>query len=297
MGELNYIETKTIITKQNGEHWFGYDYNMNIYRGCHHGCIYCDSRSECYRIPNFDEVTIKAHALDIIREELRKKRQIGVVGTGSMSDPYNKYERSLELSRGALKLVQQYGFGAGITTKSDLIVRDIDVLKKIKEHAPVIVQLTITTCDDALSKKIEPYAPCSSRRFEAIKALSEAGIYVGVMMMPILPFITDHEDNIRKLIDEAKINGAKFIYAYSGVTLRDQQRDYYYEALDRHFPGLREKYIRIYQNKMNCMTSNYQNVNQIIKENCKKNQMVYHMQDIIRGYKMPYEKQQLSLFD
>ena len=188
------IPAKTIVTSTpNGAGWFGARYNMNIYRGCSHGCIYCDSRSECYRNDDFDTVCAKQDALRIIRDDLRRKTQPGVVSTGAMSDPYNPFERTEQLTRHALELLAAYGFGAAIATKSDLICRDIDVLHEIHATAPVLCKLTVTTADDALARAIEPHAPPPSARLDALARLSDAGLTTCILLMPVLPWLTDTE--------------------------------------------------------------------------------------------------------
>ena len=209
---MKYIEAKSIVSSyQRNNSWFGINYNMNIYKGCPHGCIYCDSRSECYGIEEFDAVRAKLNSTAIIRKDLKSKRKKGVVGTGAMSDPYNVFERKYEYTREALKLVDEFGFGIGIATKSSLITRDIDILKRIKTHSPVIIKITITTYDDKLCGKIEPNVSLSSKRFQALKMLSDEGIYAGILLMPILPFINDTEENIVNIVRKAYDNGAKFI--------------------------------------------------------------------------------------
>ena len=228
---------------------------MNIYKGCCHGCIYCDSRSECYRIDNFDVVRAKKDALALINKELKSKKRTGVIGTGAMSDPYNPFEKEYSLTRGALELINIHGFGVSIATKSDLITRDIDILKKIKSHSPVLVKITITTCDDELCKKIEPNVGVASKRFSAIKELSDNGIFAGILLMPVLPFLEDNEDNISGIVNLAHENGAKFIYPAFGVTLRQNQRDWYYKKLDEKFPGIKQKYIQQFRNDYECQIS------------------------------------------
>ena len=167
---MEYVPAKTIVTKtKSSADWFGIDYNMNIYRGCCHGCIYCDSRSDCYGIDQFDKVRVKEDALRIIRDELRRKVKKGVVGTGAMSDPYNPFEQESELTRHALELIDAFGFGAAVATKSALLKRDMDVLLGIKEHSPVICKVTVTTTDNHLAKKIEPHVSLPSERLELIE--------------------------------------------------------------------------------------------------------------------------------
>ena len=239
---MEFIPAKAIISgySQNNS-WFGNNYNMNIYKGCSHGCIYCDSRSDCYRVDNFDRVRAKENALALIERELKSKRKKGVVGTGAMSDPYNPFEKEYNLTRGALELINRFGFGVSIATKSNLIVRDIDILKEISKHSPVLVKITITAACDTLCKKIEPHAALSSQRFEVIRELSEEGIFTGILMMPILPFIEDTEDNISRIIDLAYQKGEKFIYNAFGMTLRQNQRDWYYTKLDELFPRIKRE--------------------------------------------------------
>ena len=185
---MEYIDAKTILTKCKSTEWFGTDYNMNIYRGCCHGCIYCDSRSECYNIDNFDKVRAKKDVLPLLRDELKRKVRSGVIGTGAMSDPYNPFEKELQLTRHSLELIDAFNFGISIVTKSALITRDIDILQNIKEHSPVICKLTITAADDSLCRKIEPHVSLSSERFEAMHTLSNHGIFSGeIRILPGLP--------------------------------------------------------------------------------------------------------------
>ncbi|GKX30105.1 radical SAM protein [Vallitalea longa] len=295
---MEYIKAKTIITKnKKPDYWFGHDYNMNIYKGCNHGCIYCDSRSECYHIENFSQVRAKENALEIIRNQLRSKVNKGVVGSGAMSDPYNPYEKELHLTRNALELINAYGFGIGIATKSALITRDMDIIQDINKHSPVCLKLTITTADDNLSRIIEPNVNVSSKRFEALAALSDKGIYAGILLMPVLPFINDTEDNIISIIKMAHEAGAKFIYPYFGVTLRQNQRCYFYDKLDKHFPGIKEKYIKQFGNSYKCNSSRYRKLWSIFKENCDRYNMLYNMKDIISSYRSSVKQVQLSIFD
>jgi DNA repair photolyase len=294
---MQYIPAKTIISNY-AEHneWFGCNYNMNIYKGCCHGCIYCDSRSECYRVENFDTVRAKENALLLIERDLKAKRRKGVVGTGAMSDPYNPFEKELMLTRKALKLIDSCGFGAAIATKSSLITRDIDILKSIKRHSPVLCKITITTSEDSLCRKIEPNVCASSERFEAIRKLSEAGIYAGILLMPVLPFINDTEDNILGIVRLARENGARFIYPAFGVTLRTNQRDYFYQKLDKLFPGLKGKYIREFGDKYSCASPNSKILYAAFAEECERLGIRYKMPDIISSYKSGYENSQLSFF-
>jgi DNA repair photolyase len=295
---MKFIKAKTILTKvKYGNMWYGIDYNMNLYKGCSHRCIYCDSRSNCYHIDNFDIVRGKENSLYILEQELSKKRETGVIGIGSMSDTYNPLEKEFEQTRGALKLISKHGFGVSIDTKSDLILRDIDLLKEINSKNNVIIKFTITTPNDELSKIIEPNVCESSKRLHAIKKLSDNGIFVGIMMNPVLPFITDKEEDIKKLVKLASEFGAKFIHTYMGMTLRENQRDYYFDRLDQNFKGLKEKYVKYYGTKYNCVVSNYKKLYKIFTDECNKYGILYNMSDIIIAYKKEIESnEQLTLF-
>lgn len=297
---MQYIKAKTIVSQaKNNDNWFGINYNMNIYQGCCHGCIYCDSRSNCYQIIDFDIVRAKENSTEIVKNELRSKRNKGVIGTGAMSDPYNPFERKLMLTRKALEDIDSNRFGVAIATKSDLVVRDIDILKRIQSHSPTLIKMTITTYDDNLCKKIEPNVCESSRRFEAIRKLSDNGIYVGVLLMPILPFINDSEENIKNIIKKAYESNAKFVFSYGlGVTLRQNQRQYYFDQLNKLFPGnnLPQRYINAYKESYINPASNNKKLWRVFKEECEKYNLLYKMEDIIKDYKTNYEKTQISWF-
>jgi DNA repair photolyase len=296
---MEYIPAKTIVTKNKANSWFGYEYNMNIYRGCCHGCIYCDSRCSCYQIENFDKVRAKDNALEIIRNDLRRKVKTGVICSGSMSDPYNPFEKELKLTRNSLELLNAYEFGTGIITKSDLVTRDIDILEDIKTHSSVIVKLTITTPSDELSAKLEKKAPSTSKRFAAIQELSKAGIFTGVLLMPILPHITDKEADIREIVRRSADAGAKFVFPglSMGMTLRGNQKEWYYNELDKVFPGLKERYQQEYGNTIYCNSSHSRKLFQAFREECDKYGIIYKMDHIIRESRKAYTYSQLTLFD
>lgn len=295
---MDFIKAKNIISGYSeNENWFGINYNMNIYKGCSHGCIYCDSRSECYGVEDFDKVRAKENALGIIDRELRSKRRKGVVGTGAMSDPYNPFEATYELTRGALEIVNRYGFGLSIATKSPLVVRDVDLLKRIANHSPVLVMMTVTSAEDTLSLKVEPNVAPSSKRFEAIKALSDAGIPVGILMMPILPFMEDNAANIGSIIDQAHKSGARFIYPGLGVTLRQNQREWFFKRLDETFPGLHTRYERTFGQSYFCASPNAKQLYELIETKCRQYGLDYKMHEIISGYKSNYESTQISFFE
>ena len=295
---MEYIPAKSIVNRTKDPSWFGTEYNMNIYRGCCHGCIYCDSRSDCYHIDGFDQVKAKADALRIIRDDLERKAKPGVVATGSMSDPYNPFEEELQLTRRALTLLEAYGFGVAVATKSDLIVRDIDVLSSIHRTMPAICKITLTTCGDALAAKVEPGAPPPSRRLAAVERLSGAGIFTGILMMPILPFLEDSPENIRDIVDRAADAGAKFIYPALGMTCRAGQREYFYQQLERRFPGqgLAERYRRRYGDRYQCASPRARALWEVFREVCNRRGILYSMGHIVAASRRGHETDQLSLF-
>ena len=295
---MEFVKAKTILAKvKNGNEWYGVDYNMNLYRGCSHGCIYCDSRSDCYHIENFDIVKGKENMLTILENELCKKRLKGVVGIGAMSDTYNPMEIKYKQTRGALQLISKYNFGVSIDTKSDLILRDMDLLKEINSKNSVIIKFTITTPNDKLSKIIEPNVCASSKRLEAINTLNDNGIFAGIMMNPVLPFITDKEEDIKKLVRIASEYGAKFIHTYMGMTLRENQRAYYFEKLDEKFPGIKDKYIKTFGDKYNCLVPNCKNLYKVFTNECNKYGILYKMDEIIKAYKKEsVNNEQITLF-
>ncbi|SHI64428.1 DNA repair photolyase [Clostridium cavendishii DSM 21758] len=299
---MEFIEAKSLVSNYIDDNpWFGINYNMNIYKGCCHGCIYCDSRSECYGIVDFDRVRAKKDSTLIIRRDLKSKKNKGVIQTGAMSDPYNPFEEKLLLTREGLKQINENGFGVSIITKSPLITRDIDILKQIKKHSPVLVKVTITTFDDELCKQIEPNVAVSSERFKAVKELSDNGIYTGILLMPVLPFINDTEENIKNIVKKAHESGAKFIFAYGmGLTLRGNQREYFYERLLKAFPenkNLVRSYIETYGNRYECSSPKSNQLWKIFKAECTKFNILYRMEDIIVGYRNGYEDKQISFFN
>ena len=221
---------------------------MNIYRGCSHGCIYCDSRSRCYQFTHaFEDIEVKRNAPELLEQALRSKRQKAMIGTGSMSDPYMHCEEQLGLTRKCLEIICKYGFGAAVQTKSDRILRDIDLLEEINRKAKCVVQITLTTWDERLCGIIEPNVCGTQRRIEVLEEMRKRGIPTVVWLTPILPFINDTKENIRTILDACAQVQVKGIICFDmGLTLREGDREYYYAALDRHFPGLKEKYISTY---------------------------------------------------
>lgn len=297
---MEFIEAKTILQRapKGSSEWFGMDYNMNLYKGCCHGCIYCDSRSSCYQIENFDTVRIKKDCIAILEAELQRKRKKGVVSIGAMSDTYNPFEKKHEITRRALALLNQYGFGASIDTKSDLICRDIDILTSIAQKQPLIAKLSITCAKDELSRQVEQNVCPSSARFKALEKLSSQHIFTGVLLTPILPFISDSQDNIKQIIQKTHEHGGKFVFSMGGVTLRENQRDYFYQKLDEFFPGLKQKYQRAFAWQYYCKPDKRKHIRDTIVNECERLGLLYKMPDIIAAYKKPdVPIDQLSFFD
>jgi len=241
---------------------------MNLYRGCSHRCIYCDSRSECYGIDNFDgEILVKENAIDLLGERLPRLRIRGTIGTGSMNDPYQHIEKKTCLTRRALEVIASNHFPVHVITKSDLVLRDIDILERIA-RIYAAVTFTVTTVNESLEVSIEPCSPPAAARFEAMKLLSERGIHVGITLMPVLPYLTDSVENISSIIDEAARFGAEYIIASFGVTLRDRQRDYFLEKVENMFPELAGKYRQQFGSSYLCGSRNTPQLEAVFKEKC-----------------------------
>ena len=293
------IPAKHLLHRSRDTQWFGTDHTMNIYRGCCHGCLYCDSRSDCYQIGEFDRVRAKAHALRILRDDLARKVRPAFICTGAMSDPYNPFERELELTRHALELIDAYSCGVAVATKSDLIVRDIDILASIQTHSPVICKLTVTTADDALAAKLEPNAPPPSRRLAALGELSGAGLFAGVLLMPVLPFLEDSEENVLSVVEGVARAGAKFVYPALGVTMRQGQREYFLDALERAFPGqgLKERYLRQFGDRYQCVSPRVKTLWKAFAAACRERGILYDMKSIIRAATLAGGDRQLTFFD
>jgi len=244
---------------------------MNLYRGCQHQCIYCDSRSECYQIEDFDhDVLVKANAIDLLRHELAGKRVLGTIGMGSMNDPNMPTEAEVQLTRRAMEVIAGFGFPVHVITKSDLVLRDIDLLEEINRKTYAAVTFTVTTANDALSKRLEPGAPVSSRRLAALRSLRRRGLLSGITLMPVLPFIEDNEENIRRIVTLGAENGAMYILPAFGMTLRDRQRVYYYDRLDRLFPGLRLCYEKAFGERYSVPAQNEGKLVNLFSDLCRE---------------------------
>lgn len=260
------ISSKTILNHvKQPDPWFGLKYNMNLYRGCQHQCIYCDSRSTCYQLGNLAQIRVKVNALELLEDVLPRKQVLGTIGFGSMNDPYMPVEKEYELVRGALEIISRHRFPVHILTKSNLVLRDLDWLRSISE-VYAAVSFTITTADDSLASKLEPGAPLPSERFQALRDLAEAGILTGVTMMPILPFVEDDPDNIRQIVRTAQQNGASYIIPAFGVTLRTGSREYFYHKLDLLFPGIKDKYIKAFGDSYQCSVPNWLELTEVFQE-------------------------------
>lgn len=278
------LRAKHLLTPVHGsmEDFFYADWNMNINRGCSHGCIYCDSRSVCYQIDQFDTVRPKENALALLDDELRSKRSSGVITMGSMSDPYNPLEKELCYTRRALELISRHGFGAAFTTKSALCARDADLLADISRNAPVCARLTVTCANDDLSRRIEPRVSASSERFQAMRTLADHGVFTGTWLNPLLPYITDTEENIRRIVQMTADAGGRFVVCFFGMTLRTGNREHYYSALEKSFPGVRDKYLREYGNTYELTVPDADRLYDSFCEECTKRGVHWRFSDINR---------------
>lgn len=288
---MHEVNVKGILSAKNG---------MNIYRGCLHGCIYCDSRSLCYQMKHkFEDIEVKANAVELMENALRRKRNKCMIGTGAMSDPYMPIEEKLGNMRKCLEVIERYGFGVTMITKSTKVLRDLDLLKKINEKSKCVVQMTLTTYDEDLCRIVEPNVETTYERFRALEILHDNGIPTVVWLCPILPFINDTEENIRGILDycvRAKVKG--IINFDMGVTLRDGNREYFYKKLDEHFPGLKEKYIRMYGNSYQLSSPNSRQLNMIYKSECIKNGIMCDVNECfeyLNEYEDKYGGEQISL--
>lgn len=290
---MHFVKAKGILSAKNG---------MNLYRGCSHGCIYCDSRSKCYHMEHaFEDIEVKENAIELLEDALARKRKKCMIGTGSMTDPYIPLEMKLENVRKALELICAQGFGFTVITKSDRILRDLDLLQKINEKTKCVVQMTLTTCDENLCRKIEPNVSTTKERFEVLKKLRDRGIPTVVWLSPILPFINDTEENVSGILDmcaEAKVYGV--VCFGMGLTLREGNREYFYGQLDRLFPGLKEKYIRTYGNQYMVESGSSQKLMRLFHRKCEEYGIVHDNEQIFRYLSAFEEKDdsgQLSIWD
>lgn len=291
---MHFVDAKGILTGSGGH------YGMNIYRGCSHGCIYCDSRSKCYQFNHpFEDIEVKQNAPKLLEAALRSKRKKGMIGTGAMSDPYMHIEEELRMTRRCLEIILQYGFGAAIQTKSDRILQDIELLDKINKTAKCVVQVTLTTYDDDLCRIIEPSVCNTKRRIEILEEMQKRGIPTVVWLSPILPFINDTEDNIGKILDECVRVGVKGIICFGmGLTLREGDREYYYTALDKYFPGLKRKYINTYGNAYELPSPNNAQLMRKFRSVCKENNILCTPDACFEYlHELPDRYEQMSIFD
>ena len=272
---MHFVDAKGILTGSKG-HW-----GMNIYRGCSHGCIYCDSRSKCYRFTHaFEDIEVKQNAPELLDRALKSKRKKSMIGTGSMSDPYMHCEGELGLTRKCLEIICHHGFGAAIQTKSDRILRDLDLLEEINRNSKCVVQMTLTTWDPALCRIIEPNVCDTQRRIEVLDEMRKRDIPTVVWLTPILPFINDTEGNIRPILEACAQVRVKGIICFDmGLTLREGDREYYYAALDRHFPGLKERYIRTYGNAYELPSPNRERLMKLFEGFCREHAILYRPED------------------
>lgn len=292
---MHYITAKSLLTANGG---------MNVYRGCQHGCIYCDSRSTCYHIDHaFEDIAVKQNAPVLLEGILRRKRRKCMIGTGSMSDPYMPLENELKMTRRCLEIIESHGFGATVITKSDLILRDVDLIQRINSKAKFVVQMTLTTADDALSRQIEPNVCTSRRRYEVLKEFQRLQVPTVVWLTPILPFINDTRDNICQILEwcaDASVQG--IICPAFGLTLREGNREYFYASLDRIFAGkkLRERYIDSFGLSYNIPSSDNRSLMAMFTEFCRRHNIISTMEgcfEYLHEFPQQTEDRQLSLFE
>lgn len=286
---MHFVEAKGILTNTNG---------MNLYRGCTHGCIYCDSRSKCYGIAHdFEDIEVKQNAPELLERALHSKRKKCMIGTGSMCDPYLQAERELKLTRRCLELIDQYEFGVAIQTKSTLFLRDMDLLCSINQKTKAVVQMTLTTYDESLCKLIEPAVSTTKERFEALLQCKKEGIPTVVWLSPILPFINDTEENIRGILEYCLEAGVKGIICFGmGLTLREGNREHFYQALEKHFPGLKSQYIRNFGNAYEIISPNHSKLWNIFAETCKREGILSTPEECFAYlHAFPEQYEQLSL--
>ena len=288
---MHFVNAKTILTP----------HSMNIYRGCSHGCIYCDSRSKCYQFTHeFEDIEVKQNAPELLEEALSKKRKRCMIGTGSMGDPYIPIEKELGLMRRCLEIIDRYNFGSTLITKSDLVLRDLDILTRINNKTKAVVQMTLTTADDELCRKIEPGVCPTSRRFEVLCACRDTGIPTVVWFSPLLPFINDTQENIDGIIDYCSRAGVKAILCFGiGLTLREGNREYFYKALDRHFPGLKDRYIKTFGYNYEASSPRAHELYIYLKERCRQNKIMLGTDSVFKWIEEFPERENLqpSLFD
>ena len=291
---MHFVDAKGILTGKNGFQ------GMNIYRGCTHGCIYCDSRSKCYQFTHpFEDIEVKQNAPELLEKALKSKRKKCMIGTGAMSDPYMHCEKDLQLTRKCLEIILRYSFGVAIQTKSDLILRDIDLLSEINKSAKCVVQITLTTYDDELCSILEPNVCNTKCRIEVLEMMQERGIPTVVWLTPILPFINDTKENISAILNECARTGVKGVIDFGmGLTLREGDREYYYEALDKHFPGMKERYIKQYGNAYELPSPNSKELRALFQDICEKNGILSTPDECFRYMSdLPDKYTQISLFD
>jgi DNA repair photolyase len=286
---MHFTDAKTLLSRYNG---------MNIYRGCAHGCIYCDSRSECYQFTHaFEDIEVKQNAPQLLEQILSSKRTRFMISTGSMSDPYQPCEKELRMTQKCLEVIEKHGFGASVITKSDLVLRDIDLFQRINEKAKAVLQMTLTIADEKLSRKIEPGVCPSRRRYEVLKAFQERGIPAVVWMTPLLPHLTDTEENVRQILEYCFDAGVKGIICFNaGMTLRSGSREYYYQNLDRLFPGLSAVYQREYGNSYEVNSADQHRLMRIFHEECEKHGVLHTPQACFSWIaEMPQRYEQIHL--
>ena len=290
---MHFVEAKGILSASNG---------MNLYRGCQHGCIYCDARSKCYQMDHaFEDIEVKKNAPELLEHALKSKRKPCMIGTGAMSDPYIPLEMELGLMRRSLELIERYGFGVTVLTKSNRILRDLELYRMINENAKAVVQMTLTTADDGLCRLIEPKVSVTSERVAALKEFQKAGIPTVVWFCPILPFLNDTRENVRKIVEFCADAGVKGIINFGmGLTLREGNREYFYAQLDRKFPGLKQRYIRTYGNTYELPSPREEELLDLLSELCDRYGILHDNGEIfsdLHRFEEKVQEPQMSFFE
>lgn len=288
---MHFVNAKGILSAQNG---------MNVYRGCTHGCIYCDSRSVCYHMEHaFEDIEVKQNAPQLLEKALRAKRRKCMIGTGAMCDPYLHCEKDLRITRQCLEVIDRYGFGVSVLTKSDLVLRDLPLLKSIHQKAKCVVQMTLTTADEALCRIVEPHVCGTARRVEVLRILRKEGIPTVVWFCPVLPFLNDTEENVRAILNACFEVGVRGVLSFGmGLTLREGDREYFYQQLDRHFPGLKQRYVRAFGLSYECPSPRADELMALFDRECAAHGVMHYPDEIFAYLKeFPQTGEQLSLFD
>src|SRR4030043_1094809 len=263
------IKAKSILLKHGKiDSWFVSRYGMNLYRGCTHSCVYCDGRSERYRVEGVfgEDVAVKTNAVEVLRRELKpigrhaKLKPGFIMLGGGVGDSYQPAEEKYQLTRKTLQLLCEYRWPVHILTKSTLVERDLDIIKRINQQNRAIVSFSFSSANDEVSAIFEPHVPPPSERLKTLAAFEKEGVACGMFLLPVIPFITDTPEMIGETLKKARDVGVDFV-VFGGMTLKaGRQKDYFYKILSEKHPELTAKYEQIYQaNEWGQATEEYYN--------------------------------------